>query len=113
MKRWTIHFVMYKRDGEYQVDALNAGAIGIAPTPFQAMEELVVQLKLLAKVSHEKNLGFVVEKTSEDRELYEGLVAGRIPADVSGFGEITIELRRDGKAEVAHLQKMELVGGAA
>jgi hypothetical protein len=110
MKRWKVRFVMYKRD-EYEAEALNAGAVGLAPTPFQAMEELVDQLKTLAVVSVEHGTRFVVEDRDEDVELYNKLIAGDVPADVAAFGEITIELRKDGSAEVAHLQKMELVGG--
>lgn len=111
--QWKVRFVVYKRGDSFEVEALNAGGAGVGETALKAMDAMIESLLFTAVVAHEEGLAFTVKENAEDKALFEGLKAGDVPPDVSAFGELTIGLRKDGKAEVAQMRKMELVGGIA
>jgi hypothetical protein len=112
LPQWKVRFVVYKRGEGFEVEALNAGAAGVGDTALKAMDGFVELLKSLAVVSHERGSLLTIDEDADDRKFFKGLAAGHVPPDVAAFGELTLRLRPGRKAEIAHLEKMELAGVA-
>lgn len=113
MERWNVRFIVYEREGEYEAECLDASAVGIGKSPFEAIDDLVAMLNTMAVFAHESGSSLIAEATPDDDELFNRLNEGTAPEAVAAFGHFTLTLEKRDHANEARLEKMDLVGGTA
>jgi hypothetical protein len=113
MERWSVRFVVFERDGEFEAECLDAAAAGTGKSPFAAMDDLVQMLNTMAVLAHESGSSLLAEADPDDDELFTRLSAGESHDAVVAFGHLTLTLETRDRTNRARLEKMDLVGGPA
>lgn len=120
MQSWTVRFIVYFRDGHYEVEGLNIGTAGVGSSVFEATDSFHKACLSLAAFAHKHGDQLTFEPDPEELTLYERLSSGKVDRSeaeelsVAAVGQFDLVLATVTDSE-AHLGagKLELVGGAA
>lgn len=110
MERWELRVLIFKRDGEFEAECIDAAAVGAGGTPFEAMDDLVRMLNVMAIRATESGARLVHEPSADDLAIFQTMQSGGTSDDVWGHGEFALTLTQPAEPAIDDLR---LVAGAA
>lgn len=112
MHRWVLRMIVRKIGDEFHAECIDAGALGIGASVWEAVTELATTLLLMARTAVDEDLELVCEPTPELDQLFdelESLGAGK--ADAVRWGRVTIAIGAADDAKV-DVEEVHLAGAA-
>lgn len=98
MQDWQLLVIFYNRGTHIELDAINAGVVGVGKTILEARDDFQQALVALAEASVRDNLRLTFEPDAEDLALFESITKETLGQDTlrdKGIvGSMRVSLRR-------------------
>ena len=123
MQSWKIFFIVFERDGSFEAEGVNAAVAGVGATPIEAVGSLHRMAQSMAVLASEHKAKLTADPATEDKALFDRLLAGKVPhkellkLGIAAYGGFDLQLQRLKRNRPTELGsgklELELVGGQA
>jgi hypothetical protein len=111
MHRWVLRMIVSKIGDEFHAECIDAGALGIGASVWEAVSELATTLLLMAGTAVDEDLELACEPTPEHEQLFSQLERQGPVNDAVRWGRVTIAICTANDAKV-DIEEVHLAGAA-